>query len=138
MASKTFRCRVVTPTARILDEEVVSASIPAWDGSMGFKVDRAPILTRLGIGELTLQFPNQGSSAGGTRSYVVAGGFAQMVDNRLTILAETAIATESIAVTEAESELRALENQSGPAADAKRNLARAKIAAARSAAGAGI
>jgi F-type H+-transporting ATPase subunit epsilon len=138
LASKTFRCRVVTPTARILDEEVVSASIPAWDGSMGFLVDRAPILTRLGVGELTLEFPTQGAAAGGSRSYVIAGGFAQMVDNRLTILAETAIATETIAVTEAEGELRALENQPGPAADAKRNLARAKIAAARSASAAGI
>lgn len=138
MASKTFRCRIVTPTARILDEDVVAASIPAWDGSMGFLVDRAPILTRLGIGELTLEFPAQSSAAGGSRSYVVAGGFAQMVDNRLTILAETAIPTESIVVSDAEAELRALENKSGPDVDAKRNLARAKIAAARSATGAGI
>ncbi len=138
MASKTFRCRIVTPTARLLDEDVVAASIPAWDGSMGFLVDRAPILTRLGVGELTLDFPAQGAGAGGSRSYVVAGGFAQMVDNRLTILAETAIPTESIVTSEAESELRSLESKSGPEVDAKRNLARAKIAAARSASGAGI
>jgi F-type H+-transporting ATPase subunit epsilon len=137
LASKTFRCRIVTPTARIMDEDVVAASIPAWDGSMGFQVDRAPILTRLGVGELTLTFPTSGSG-GGSRSYVVAGGFAQMVDNRLTILAETAIATETITASEAESELRTLENQTGPGADAKRALARAKVAAARSAAGAGI
>jgi len=137
LASKTCRCRIVTPTARIMDEDVVAASIPAWDGSMGFMVDRAPILTRLGVGELTLDFPAQGSG-GGSRSYVVAGGFAQMVDNRLTILAENAIPTETIAVSEVEAELRSLENQPGPAADAKRALARAKIAAARSAAGSGI
>ena len=137
MASKTFRCRIVTPTARIMDEDVTSASIPAWDGSMGFMVDRAPILTRLGVGELTLQFPAAGSG-GGSRSSGVAGGFAQMVDNRLTLLAETAIPTETIVVSEVEAEMRSLESQTGPAADAKRALARAKIAAARSAAGAGI
>ncbi len=43
MAQKTFRCKVVTPTASLLDEPVAYASVPAWDGLFGVLPGRAPI-----------------------------------------------------------------------------------------------
>ena len=88
MASKAFRCRVVTPAARILDQDVVYAAVPAWDGSLGVMVDRAPLLTRLGKGELRLDLAD--STQGSSKTFTVEGGFVQMVNNRLTILAEKA------------------------------------------------
>ena len=105
MASKSFNCRVITPEAKILDEAVVQAVIPAWDGQMGFLVDRAPVVTKLGIGELRLDFPDSGGSEGGSRSYFVEDGFAHMVGNNLTILAGAAIPEERLSEAEAQAEL---------------------------------
>lgn len=104
MASKTFRCRLVTPTESLLDEQVAYASIPAWDGLFGILPGRAPIVARLGLGELTLRF-SEGGSAGGTRSYLVDGGFVQMAGDTLTILAERATPTEELVEASAQAEL---------------------------------
>lgn len=106
MASKTFRCRLVTPTESLLDEQVAYASIPAWDGLFGILPGRAPIVARLGLGELSLRFP-EGGAAGGTRSYLVDGGFVQMAGDTLTILAERATPTETLVEASAQAELDA-------------------------------
>ncbi len=107
MATKTFQCRLITPTAKLLDEAVTYASVPAWDGLFGVLANRAPIVAKLGLGELRLEFPDKSGSAGGERSYLVQDGFAQMVDNRLTILAGRAIPVESLNLGEAQAELSA-------------------------------
>ncbi len=119
--SKTFRCRVLTPAASILDEDVTYASIPAWDGSFGVLTDRAPILARLGVGELRLEFPDSAKVEGGQRSFLVEGGFVQMLSNRLTVLAEKAIPAESLTLSEAEAELKAAEAKSIPEGTPDRN-----------------
>jgi F-type H+-transporting ATPase subunit epsilon len=112
MASKTFRCRLVTPTESLLDEQVAYASIPAWDGLFGVLPGRAPIVARLGLGELSVRFSESG--AGGTRSYLVDGGFVQMAGDTLTILAERATATESLVEADAQVELDAANKREVP------------------------
>jgi F-type H+-transporting ATPase subunit epsilon len=106
VAAKSFRCRLVTPTASLLDEQVTYASIPAWDGLFGVMPGRAPLLARLGSGPLTLNFPDSSKGAGGERSYVVDGGFVRMEGSQLTVLAERAVAVETITTTEVEGELQ--------------------------------
>lgn len=100
--AKAFRCRVITPESRLLDEEVSAVIAPMWDGQMGFLNQRAPIVGKIGTGELRLTF-----TGGGERSYFIDGGFAQMVDNRLTLLANEAVAAEEISETDAKAELAA-------------------------------
>jgi F-type H+-transporting ATPase subunit epsilon len=126
--AKTFRCTLITPSAKVLDDDVVYASIPAWDGLFGVLADRAPIVAQMGIGELRLDFPGAGAAAGGSRSFVVDDGFVQMVNNKLTILAGKAIPAESISVAEAEAELKAVEAKQVPA-EAKDRAAAATRAA---------
>lgn len=109
LAAKSFRCRLITPIAQVLDEQVTSAVIPAWDGLMGFLPDRAPIVAKLGLGELNLVFADTGKGKAGSRSFLVEDGFAQMVNNKLTILAARAIPTESLTATEAQAELKEAE-----------------------------
>jgi F-type H+-transporting ATPase subunit epsilon len=115
LAEKTFRCRLITPEAQVMDGPVTAAIVPAWDGQIGFLHSRAPIVTRLGIGELRLDFADSAQGRGGSRSYLVEGGFAHMLSNNLTILAERATPAESISEPEAQKELAA--------ADAKLNAA---------------
>lgn len=120
MASTSFRCRLVTPTAALLDERAVYASVPAWDGLFGVQPGRAPLLSRLGTGELRLDFPSQGSAAGGSRKYVVDGGFVKMEGEELTILAERAVAAETLTVQDAEAELKSVEAKAPAGAGAER------------------
>lgn len=107
MAAKTFKCRVVTPAASLADDEVVYASVPAWDGLLGVQVGRAPLLARLGVGELRLDFSEEKGAEGGSRWFALDGGFVRMADNQLIVLAERATPAESFTLGEAEAELKA-------------------------------
>jgi len=98
--AKTFRCRLITPKARVLDEDATYVSIPLHDGSAGILPMRAAMLGKLGLGELRIDFP-----AGGSRSYFLDGGFAQMVGDHLKILAQEAIPAERLSATDAKAEL---------------------------------
>ncbi len=104
-SSKSFTCRVVTPTEQLLDETVNYASIPVWDGLMGILPGRAPIVARLGIGELKLDLPDASRSANASRSYFINGGFMQMSADTLTILAEDAAPAETLSESDAQAEL---------------------------------
>ncbi len=121
MAKKSFRCRVVTPAAMLVDDAISYASIPAWDGLFGVMPGRAPILARLGTGPLRLDFADTSKGEGGTRSFLVEGGFVRMAGDELTVLAERATPAESITVAQAEGELKSA------ATTAERALARTKV-----------
>ena len=82
VADKTFTCTVLTPERKVLETAATFAAIPAYDGEVGILHDRAPLLCRLGVGILRLDTP-----AGAQRIFVDAG-FAEMLDNRLTVLTE--------------------------------------------------
>lgn len=132
MADKTFNVRVITPVERLLDAEVVYASVPMWDGQRGEMTRSAPMVGKLGPGVLRLDFPGKGES----RSWFVSGGFMQNVDDKLTILAEGAEAVEDLDAGEVKAalaEANARTPQSTSEADAlnaERDLLRAKLRAA--------
>jgi len=107
--ANTFRCRLVTPAASLLDSEVTYASIPAWDGLMGFLPGRAPILARLGTGELSLTTADKAE-----RSFFVDGGFVQMNGQTLTVLAERATPKDQLNTAEIQAELKSLEARTIP------------------------
>jgi F-type H+-transporting ATPase subunit epsilon len=115
LAQSTFRCRVVTPSASLVDERVLYASVPAWDGLMGVLPGRAALLARLGLGELRLDFPDTAQAKGGSRSYFIDGGFVRMTGDELTVIAEKATAVEELNAADAESELRAANAKIVPA-----------------------
>jgi F-type H+-transporting ATPase subunit epsilon len=83
-SNETFHCSVITPERAVLETEAVFVAFPAHDGEVGILKNRAPLLYKMGIGELRVESPE------GNHRFFVDGGFAQMVDNRLTILTEQA------------------------------------------------
>ena len=146
--SKELKCRVVTPTEQLLDEPVMHASIPAWDGLMGVLPGHAPMVAKLGTGELTLEFPKE-SHGGGDRSYYVSGGFVQINDDDIIVLADQAVPAERITETDAKAELAEAEARTvSPDAEDKaaeaekialdRDRARTKLRIAQSRRGKGI
>ncbi len=111
--AETFHCSVVTPERAVLECEATFATFPAWDGEVGILPMRAPLLYRLGIGTLRVE------TGGETQRFFVDGGFAQMVDNKLTLLTEQARAADEIeraAATEALAAARALSVDEGGSA----------------------
>ena len=127
MAKKSFRCKLVTPSASLLDDQVTYASVPAWDGLMGFLPGRAPILAKLGCGELLLRFADSDKGPGGERSYVVDGGVVQMQGDTLTILAEYAAAAEQINPADADVELKTAMSKSVTAQGTAKVIAQEKL-----------
>lgn len=84
MAS-TFKVSVVTPEREVLAIDARFAALPAYDGEIGVAPRRAALLTQLGSGMLRIE-----QADGGKRRLFVSGGFAQMVDDKLTLLTEEA------------------------------------------------
>ena len=101
--SKTFHAALVTPEAQLLDCEVTAVQIPAHDGLLGLLNHRAPLLTKLGVGILTLESP--GSAP---QRFLIAGGYAQMKDNVLTILTDEATPAAAVTVALRDAEARKL------------------------------
>lgn len=98
--ANTFHCSIVTPTKSVLDDDVTYISLPAWDGQQGVMAGQSPVLTKLGIGTLRLDFPE-----GGSRWYLIENGFAQVQNGTVTLLTESATAAETISMQDAEAEL---------------------------------
>ena len=127
----TLHCRLVTPDAELISEPVVYASVPAWDGLIGFQPGRAPLVARLGMGELRLDFP---PDKGGSRSYFVDSGFLKMGDGELVILAEKAVPAERLVEQDAKAELAEAEARTVPADAPDKGLAQDRITHERNAA----
>lgn len=131
VAKKSFRCKLVTPTAALVNDQVSYVSLPAWDGLMGVMPDRAPMLVKLGLGELRLDFADSDKGQGGSRSFLVDGGLVEMANNQMTILAERAIPGEAIIASEAEAEFRAAQAAGATATGAGRAKAQKDLDRAR-------
>jgi len=114
----SFHLSVVTPEREVLALEARFAALPAFDGEIGILPRRAPLLTQLGAGILRVE-----TSAGEKRSLFVSGGFAQMVDDRLTLLTEEAHEPDSISPEQADAylaEATTMADRSEPAFEKKR------------------
>ncbi len=97
--NKTFHCQLITPEAAMVDVHADQVVFTAHDGEVGILLNRAPLLCKLGIGEMRV------TTEQGTQRYYVDGGFAHVIDNEVTVLTERALAAEDIDSAEAEQEL---------------------------------
>ena len=74
---------IVTPEKQLVVEEVDQVNVPGTEGDLGILYDHAPILTNLRSGQLSYE------KDGETVALVVSGGYLEVTDNRVTVLAET-------------------------------------------------
>lgn len=83
---KSFHVSVVTPEGSVLEADALSAVFPAFDGAVGILPNHAPLLALLGIGELRVT-----RTDGSEDHLYVDQGFAQFVDDKLTLVTEDAM-----------------------------------------------
>ena len=100
-----FRLRIVTPTRLMLDEEVREVTAPGTLGEFGVLPDHIAFLSSLEIGALSYR-----TDRGVTR-LAVRGGFAEVADNVMTVLADNAAFPEDIDAGTTRAELQAAEAQ---------------------------
>jgi F-type H+-transporting ATPase subunit epsilon len=100
-SGKSLQCVVVTPEKAVLDTAAEFVALPMFDGELGVLPGRAPLIGRLGFGELRIQ---QGHD---TKRYFVDGGFAQVRANVVTVLTARAMKGEDIKVASAQQALEA-------------------------------
>ena len=81
--SQKLILNIVTPEKLLVSEEVDQVNAPGTEGDLGILYDHAPILTNLRSGQLS--YENEGE----TIALVVSGGYLEVTDNRVTVLAGT-------------------------------------------------
>ncbi|MBZ5567502.1 MAG: F0F1 ATP synthase subunit epsilon [Acidobacteriia bacterium] len=93
--AETLQLEIVTPERLVEKDVVEEIQIPGKNGYLGILPGHAPLITELGVGEITYK-------ADGMAYYVaVAWGFAEVLPDKVTILAETAERAENIDVERA-------------------------------------
>ncbi len=96
----TIRVRLVTPDKVFLDGTADAVSLPGRSGYLEALYGAAPLLTELGAGEVTLHGGDIGE-----QQFFVAWGFAEVLPDRVTILAESVVRPNEIDVAAAREEL---------------------------------
>src|SRR2546425_9455218 len=82
--AETFQFEIVTPEKMVVKDVAEEMQIPGKNGYLGILPGHAPLITELAVGEITFR------EHGGEQHLAVAWGFAEVLPNKVTILAETA------------------------------------------------
>jgi F-type H+-transporting ATPase subunit epsilon len=93
--AETLELEIVTPERLVVHEKVEEVQIPGRSGYLGVLPGHAPLITELGVGEITFR------NGGVTTRLAVAWGFAEVLANKVTILAETSERANEIDVARA-------------------------------------
>ncbi|UCG84957.1 MAG: ATP synthase F1 subunit epsilon [Gemmatimonadota bacterium] len=79
-----MRVTIISPERSVFDGEATSVVAPAYDGMVGILPRHAPFMTLLGDGTLTVRQDDS------TREFHVRGGFLQILDDTVNVVAEHA------------------------------------------------
>jgi len=92
----TFQLEIVTPEKMVVCDLAEEMQIPGKDGYLGILPGHAPLITELAVGEITYRIGNH------LHYLSVAWGFAEVLPDKVTILAETAERADEIDVSRAQ------------------------------------
>jgi F-type H+-transporting ATPase subunit epsilon len=115
----TFQLEIVTPEKKVVDTAASEAQIPGKNGYLGILPGHAPLITELAVGEITFRVGAE------EQRLAVAWGFAEVLPDKVTILAETAERPSEIDVERARKAKERAEQRlaSGdPSVDVERSL----------------
>lgn len=98
--AKTFHAQLLTPNGSEFDGEIIGMKVPGTDGNFEMLYNHAPIISTLTYGRVEVHTADDKII-----TFAVSGGFVEMNDNDVTLLAEEAIEAEKIDVGMAKEEL---------------------------------
>jgi len=82
--AEVFQLEIVTPEKKVVETAAEEVQIPGKNGYLGILPGHAPLITELSVGEITYRENRT------EQHLAVAWGFAEVLPNKVTILAETA------------------------------------------------
>jgi F-type H+-transporting ATPase subunit epsilon len=94
--TNTFQLEIVTPAKLVVKDAAEEMQIPGSSGYLGILPGHAPLITELGVGVITYK------ASGATHTLSVAWGFAEVLPDKVTILAEAAERPQEIDVERAQ------------------------------------
>ncbi|REJ65036.1 MAG: ATP synthase F1 subunit epsilon [Planctomycetota bacterium] len=100
-AVRVLEVSVVTPEASVLETPAQFVALPLFDGELGIAPGHAPMIGRLGYGEMRVTEGDR------VRKFFVEGGFVQVTGNNVSVLTNRAIPAEQIELDKAEELLAA-------------------------------
>jgi F-type H+-transporting ATPase subunit epsilon len=125
MAEK-IELEVVTPERRVLAESVEMVTVPGLNGEMGILAGHTPLISQLKTGILSYL------QEGKTTQLHVSGGFVEVRDDHVSVLAEVAERPEEIDAASARAARERLEKQLGSWSGSEDDLDLARTELARS------
>ncbi|HEX4750501.1 MAG TPA: ATP synthase F1 subunit epsilon [Bryobacteraceae bacterium] len=96
----TFQLEVATPERLLVNEQVTLAEIPGANGYLGILAGHAPLMSALNPGVLTYE-----GGGGGPHVFAIGGGFVEVSDNHVRVLADEAEPANEIQVDKARLQL---------------------------------
>ena len=116
--AEAFKFELVSPERLLVSEEVESVIIPGTEGEMTVMARHAPVMSTIKPGVVTVR-----PIAGAEQRFVVFGGFADILPDGCTLLAESAVAVQDIDRTDL---ARRISDAREDVADAKDEAARTR------------
>src|SRR6267142_1268284 len=101
MQPDSLQLVVVTPERQLLSEAVSETQLPGADGYLGILPGHAPLISELGIGELTYR-----TIGGQSGLLAIIRGFVEVLPDRISVLAELAERAEDIDLNRAQEALK--------------------------------
>ena len=98
-----LQLEIVTPERLAYSDEVDAVTLPGIEGELGVLPHHAPLVSTLGLGELRIR------KGGAEESFAIAGGFLQVLPDRVVVLAETADMASEIDLEKAQEARREAE-----------------------------
>jgi F-type H+-transporting ATPase subunit epsilon len=125
MLPDVLALEVVTPDRAVVRESVAEVQLPGREGYLGILPGHTPLLTELATGALSYR------QGGQTRRVAVSGGFAEVLADRVIVLADSAERAEEIDAARARTALATAEKQLAAAAGTDWETAQQAIDRAR-------
>jgi len=103
-----LHCQVVTPEGQVVDKQIDFIVLTAYDGEIGVLPQHAPLLCKLTPSAIKIIEDDNSKP----EYLYVAGGFAEVLNNSVTIVAPEAMSIAEINPTELEDEIKKLADES--------------------------
>ena len=99
-----LKCEIVTPVQTVFESDATYVALPGEMGGFGVMRRHEPLVAALAPGTVTVTVPGS-SKDGGKASFVVSGGYAQISDDKVIVLANDALEVSSIKADDVRAEL---------------------------------
>ena len=104
-----LHCVLSSPEGTVFQTDARSVVVPAVDGELGILPRHAPLIGLLGVGELRIEpSGKEGSKEGEKVRYFLQGGFVEVLENQVTILATQVESLETLTREEADAMVQTL------------------------------